>query len=868
MKRTLFTLLIVPALAMGGLTNAAQEYNANQLNLGLMTTGWGKAAANKSASGKKLTMGGKEYQGIGTHVDSKMTVAVDGNAEKFTALVGIDDNAGGNGSVQFKVIGDGKVLFESGDINTGDEPKTVDVSLQGVKTVTLEALAGSGGKNYGHANWADAKFIMKDGKPVSIPDGKLIEVGTDDIDLALMVNKDDFLFQQYIGPKNGMDAVFARGEVKNLAYPTIMSRGDFQFWNEPALHVIHSDGHQITNLKYSDSKSKDIDADTKLTCITLKDPNYEFYVDMYYKSHKKLNVIEQWSVIRNKEQGPVQLLNFASAAFTLNSGDFWLTQFTGGWANEFRMQEGKLLPGSKVLDNKWGITSSNERQQHFMLSIDGKATETEGKVLAATLAWSGNWKMQFELGTGSELNITAGMNPWASTYTLNSGEQLATPALVYTYSNQGKGEATRRLHRWGRAHGMRDGNTLLRTVFNNWEATGMDTSDKRIVPFFKPAKELGFELFLLDDGWFGDVDKGGMGRILGDWQPSVKRHPNGMSVLIKEAGKAGIDFGLWVEMEMANPESHIITEHPEWLLHEPDRPRHIQRHQYVLDLSNPEVQKFCIDAFNKIIKDNPGITFVKWDCNSPFHNPYSHYLGTNQQHLWINYTLGLYKIFDATVKANPKLQMMLCSAGGGRNDYGSLKYFHEFWTSDNTTPTSRVYIQWGTSHIFPAKAMGSHVTHMGRQPFKFGFDVAMSGTLGMDADPTKMTDEEKKVTKRAVEAYKTKLRPVVQLGDLYRLVSPYETDGKRASLMYAAPNKTQAAVFVWQLNDQNEGLTVKLQGLDPVKKYRIEELNIDGPDKAACQQNGQTISGSDLMDKGLTFDCKKKFDSSVLFLKS
>lgn len=191
---------------------------------------------------------------------------------------------------------------------------------------------------------------------------------------------------------------------------------------------------------------------------------------------------------------------------------------------------------------------------------------------------------------------------------------------------------------------------------------------------------------------------------------------------------------------------------------------------------------------------------MKWDCNSPFHNPYSHYLGNNQQHLWIEYTKGLYHIFSEVVRLQPNLQMMLCSAGGARSDYGSMRYFHEFWASDNTTPLSRVYIQWGYSHIFPSKTVGAHVTHMGNQPFKFAFDVAMSGCLGMDADPTKMNEEEKKITKRSVELYKTRLRNTVQFGDLYRLLSPYETS--RASLIYVEPEKkAKAVLFVYQVRD-------------------------------------------------------------------
>lgn len=454
------------------------------------------------------------------------------------------------------------------------------------------------------------------------------------------------------------------------------------------------------------------------------------------------------------------------------------------------------------------------------------------------------------------------MNPWSANYTLPAGKKYITPTFIYTYSNQGKGQASRNLHRWALSYGVRDGDTQLRTIFNNWEATGMNTSDNTIIPFLKPAHDLGFELFLLDDGWFGLKDKA---RVLGEWEPTPKMHPNGMKPIIEAAGKAGIDFGLWVEMEMANPDARLVKEHPEWLLHEPDRELHLQRGQYILDLTNPAVQDFCIQAFNKILVDSPGISFVKWDCNSPFHNPYSHYLGKNQQHLWYEYTLGLYRIFSECVKANPELQMMLCSAGGGRCDYGSLRYFHEFWTSDNTTPMSRVFIQWGASHVFPAKTHGAHVTHMGRQPFKFAFDVAMSGCLGMDADPTKMSDEEKKVTIRSLEAYKNKLRPVVQQGDLYRLVSPYETS--RSVVSYVEENtKKKAAVFVYQVKDDQDGVTVRLQGLDPSVLYTIEEVNIDSPDVAMCLENGKTISGKELMEKGLQFKCKKRFDSASVYL--
>lgn len=864
MKSPLFTVSLLALLAGLAPLRAEQPYPLSSLNLKLMQTEFDRSKADRSVSNKPLSLKGKEYKGVGTHAESKMIINLAGKAKSFTALVGVDDNAGGPGTVVFKITGDGKELYNSGLLKMGEGPKKVDVSLKGVKKLLLEALNGGDGNKYDHADWAEAVITMDDGKPMAIPECDVVDISTPDTTFALQIDKDGNVFQQYLGKKaEDVGDLFERGSRKDLAYPTINSNGDFQFWGEPDLHVIHEDGHMITVLKHAGTKQEKLADGSELTTVSLKDPNYPFHVDLFYKTWPGLDVVEQWTEIRHNEKGPVQLQKFASSALTLESGEFWLTHFSGGWANEFNVNETKLTPGSKSFENKWGITSSNEFQQHYMLSMDGKATETEGKVIAATLAWSGNYKMQFEL-KGNTLIATAGINPWASNYTLQPGETFTTPKVIYAFSDKGKGEASRRLHRWAMVHGLRDGEKPMPVLFNNWEATGMNTSDKTIVPFFKPARELGFELFLLDDGWFGLPDKA---RVLGEWDPSPVMHPKGMSVLINEAGKVGIDFGLWVEMEMANPDARLVKNHPDWLLTEPNRPKHLQRGQYVLDLSNPEVQKFCINSFNKILKENPGIRFVKWDCNSPFHNPWSSWLGKNQQHLWIDYTKGLYKVFSETVKANPELQMMLCSAGGARSDYGSLQYFHDLWTSDNTNAMSRVFIQWGYSHIFPAKALCAHVTHMGHHPFKFAFDVAMSGTLGMDADPTKMTEEEKTVTKRAVEVYKTKLRPVVQFGEIYRLQSPYETS--RAALMYVTPkDRKTAAVFVYQVKDDSNALTLKLQGLDPEAKYKVEEVNIDSPASAACKENGSALSGRQLMDTGLTFSCKKHLDSAVIYLNA
>ena len=860
MKRLLFIPLLLALLGV----QAQNKIALSDLNLSMMTSGWSTPKANRSIDKNPITLNGKIYDnGIGTHADSKLILSLEGKAKRFTALVGVDDEVSSTGSVVFRVTADDKLLFESPLMRKGNKPRKIDLKLDGVKTLILEALSGGDGISNDHADWADAYIEMKEGKPIPISGYRLIEISTNSTLLLFSVDNEDNLMQQYFGKQAGAEKTFASGARKDQTFPTIQSGKEIVYWGEPALHVIHSNGHTSTMLKYVKHESEKVDDNVNLTRITLKDPAYDFFTDLCYKTYSNENIIEQWTEVYHNEPGEVTLKQAASSALTLRSSsrNYWLTQFTGDWMNEFNVDEYPLTIGSKVIENRWGITSSNGRQPHFMITLNEKPSETSGEVIAGTLAWSGNYQLKFELTTYGYLTVVSGTNPWSTDYTLPTGKRYVTPAMIYTYTEKGKGQASRNLHDWARNYGIRDGETELRTIFNNWEATGMNTADDVIIPFLKPAHDLGFELFLLDDGWFGLPNKA---RILGEWDPAPKMHPKGMKPLIDASGKVGIDFGLWVEMEMANPEARLVTEHPDWLLTDPLRKPHLQRGQYVLDLCNPDVQDFCINAFDKILKTNPGISFVKWDCNSPFHNPYSHYLGKQQQHLWYEYTQGLYHIFSECVRLNPDLQMMLCSAGGGRCDYGAMKYFHEFWTSDNTTPMKRVFIQWGASHVFPAKTHGSHVTHMGKQPFKFAFDVAMSGCLGMDADPTKMTEEEKTITKRSLEAYKTKLRPVVQLGDLYRLISPYETS--RSAVSYVDKSKNKAVVFVYQVKDDQTEANVKLQGLDPALDYTIEEVNIDSPDLAACRQNQKTVSGKDLMEKGLGFYCKKRFDSASVYL--
>jgi alpha-galactosidase len=413
--------------------------------------------------------------------------------------------------------------------------------------------------------------------------------------------------------------------------------------------------------------------------------------------------------------------------------------------------------------------------------------------------------------------------------------------------------------------GVRDGDTPRPVLLNNWEATYFDFDEQKIVSLFDGAKELGMELFLLDDGWFGNNHPRNNDRAgLGDWQVNKKKLPHGLSYLADEAKKRGLRFGIWTEPEMVNPASDLYERHPEWAIRQPYREPQTSRNQLALDLSRPEVREFVWTCIDELFAPNPGISYVKWDANRYITQPGSTYLSPEEQsHLLIDYNWALYDVMARMAKKYPHVQAMVCSGGSGRTDYGSLKYFHSFWPSDNTDPRRRVFIQWGFSHMFPACTIAAHATRMRRRPIKFTLDVAMSGTMGVDMDVSRLSEAERTATAAAVALYKNHLRDVVQKGDLYRLVSPYE--GPRSALNYVSSDRKRAVLFVYQLGD-SEAVAVKLRGLDPKRRYRITEVNLLEGTASKLAPNGKTVDGETLMRDGVVPPCYKEYDSTVIEL--
>lgn len=641
-------------------------------------------------------------------------------------------------------------------------------------------------------------------------------------------------------------------------------------WNlsEPAIQIKHSDGNPSLELKYSSYKKEQIDANISITSIVLKDPIYPFEVVLFYKVWTKENVIEQWSEIRHKEKKAVLLQKYASANLYFSNKDFYLTSFQGEYLKEMQPIETKLEQGIRTIDSKLGTRAMLLQTPNFIVSFGKPASENEGSVLLGQLAWSGNFKLDFEIDSNKNLRLITGINPFASEYALVPNEKFKTPSLIYALSNNGTGEASRNFQNWARKYRVLDGEGERLTLLNNWEATYFDFDESKISGLFKGAKDIGVDLFLLDDGWFGNkYPRNNDDAGLGDWQENKKKLPHGLGYLVKEAKKEGVKFGIWIEPEMVNPKSELYEKHQDWVIRQPERPEIYYRNQLVLDLSNPEVQDFVFGIVDNLFVKNPELAFIKWDCNALIYNAYSSYLnkkGMPQSNLYVDYINGLYKVLARIRAKYPKVPMMLCSGGGGRGEYELLKYFTEFWPSDDTEPLERIFLQWNYSYFFPSITTDNHVTDWGKQPLKFRVDVASMGKLGFDIVTDHLSEKDKQFCKQAISNYNS-FKDVVWHGDQYRLVNPYQND--IASLMYVAKDKTKAVVFNYLVNNRFNITATKrpviFNGLDSNKKYAVKEINVY-PGIESTIKAGIVFSGDFLMKAGYNPDVNLKRTSVIL----
>jgi alpha-galactosidase len=644
-----------------------------------------------------------------------------------------------------------------------------------------------------------------------------------------------------------------------LAYPTY---GEDPF-AAPALRVTNADGTPITRLVCTGHERGTHEGGESLV-YTLTDEVAPLTVRIHLRSWPDTGVIAQWVGVTNDQSGPVTLHEVAAAAPLLAGDDPHLDHFSGDWGAEFAPAHDRLTTGAKVLEARATTRPAHEVPPYVRYRPDGGVGETTGRVLAGSLAWGGNLRIAFERARHGGVRAWFGHLPTGADYVLDPGETFTTPTVVWAWSDAGTRPLTQRLHRWVRSHALRDGLRDRPVVVNNWEATGFAFDAARLDRFCRETAELGGEVFLLDDGWFGtefprDDDTQG----LGDWDPDRRKLPHGLAGVGRSAAAAGVRFGVWVEPEMVNPRSVLHRDHPDWVVAVPGRERREERNQLQLDLCRPEVADHVVGVLDAVLDPANGADYVKWDANRMVTEPGSGALATDRQGNWpVDVVHATWAAMDRVMAAHPDAEMLLCASGGGRMDLGTLARFHDVWLSDDTDPVDRVRMQWHAAEFLPVGALAAHVTRWGQRPIEFACAVAMSARFGFDVNRDVLDDDEWAICRRATAAYR-RLRPTVQRGDLVRLVSP--EDGPSAALALVAGDRSEAVVFAYQLPARAADLeptpeSLRIDGLDRARRYDVTAIDLTSDDPSIPSHH----TGAELADRGVAWHGSTECTAAIL----
>ncbi|WP_214326516.1 alpha-galactosidase [Nonomuraea sediminis] len=590
-------------------------------------------------------------------------------------------------------------------------------------------------------------------------------------------------------------------------------------FHTPSLQIVFPGG-----VRGVDWRFKAHESDGGHLVLRFGDAHEPLELELHYRVHDDSDVIERWT--RLVCRVPVTLLRCDSAAWSVPMRDgYRLSHVTGDWSAEHGLHRTELAAGETTLTSRRGLTS--HAANPWVMLDAGDATERHGEVWSGALAWSGSWRITVTRDAAGRAGWTGGFGHEGLSWRLEPGEEWVTPVFAGLYSAHGHGGASRTWHDYVSRHVLPEPGELRPVVYNAWEAVGFDVGEANQKELAALAAQVGAELFVMDDAWFGGRTSDRAG--LGDWWPNPDRFPGGLAPLIDEVHRHGMRFGLWVEPEMVNPDSDLYRAHPDWVLHQPGRPRTELRHQLVLDLSRPEVAYWAQEWLNRLVSEHE-IDFLKWDCNRAFTE-------VADDRAWIGHVRAVYAILDRLRADHPHLRVEACAGGGGRTDLGILARTDQVWTSDNTDAFDRIAIQHGFSQLYPARVMAAWVTDSPnpltrrRTPLAFRFHVAMAGALGIGGDLLRWSPEELDQAAALVAVHKD-IRPVVQLGVQHRL--PY-------GMQYA--HEDRVVVLAWRgpVRHGTPEPRLRLEGLDPLGRYTDED-------------SGVLHHGAVLMSAGLPLD--------------
>ncbi len=593
----------------------------------------------------------------------------------------------------------------------------------------------------------------------------------------------------------------------------------------PQLEVVFADGVCDLELQYQSYDITETDGYSTLRIIQ-SDKYYPLQVISSYRLLPEYDLIEkQMEVINTGKKESVKIETAHSGSVFLPEDAYLLTHFSGVWGHEMTPQHTQLTQGTKTVQSR--DFKPHGSSSFIIRPVDEKEKHC-GKAWFGTLKYTGNWRMDFEKFFFGHVQILGGINFWDQEVMLKPGQSFITPALILGYTEEGEAGVTRRMTSFVREKivPQKHRDDVRPVLYNSWYATLFDVNEPHQLALAEEARKLGVETFVIDDGWF--KNRVGEHAGLGDWTVDTNKFPNGLSNMIGRINAMGLDFGIWIEPEMVNPDSDLFRKHPEWVFRFNNRKIQEGRGQYTLNLAREDVYRYLYTSISGLLREN-NIKYVKWDMNKPLTNPgFPTAAKEDQRAVRIKYIENLYRLVDALRSEFPEVWFENCSSGGGRIDLGMMSRYDFNWVSDNTDPVERIFLQDSYLTLFPANTMISWVTeedwHKQEPTLGFKFDVSMAGVLGVGYDITKWSDEEKKIATEKIALFK-EIREVIHRGDSYRIISPF--DENRSILQYVSKNQKESVLFVYNLAEYPKGsLTVnqksklvKLEGLLPEATY-------------------------------------------------